>query len=332
MDSLLAALLREGLLDPSRKIASGEEVLVPVRPREDLPAVAARLGARLVEADLAPREERHTPHARVLALLPPAIRPLAPEKWEKLGDVLVLRLAEEALPHARELAAAYAQALACKCVVRDPGGVAGELREMQGELLFGDDPVTTHVESGVRYRLDASRIMFSSGNMLERKRAARLQARGEVVVDMFAGIGYFTLPVAMRSGAAKVIALEKNPLSFRYLQENVRLNGVEGVVEPWLGDNRDYPREGIADRVLMGYFPGTAAFLPKAMRLLKPQGGIIHYHGTAHADKWKDEMTRALLAAARQCGAVVAVQEARSVKSHSPGVVHAVLVARVSRA
>ena len=330
-EALLAALQREGLLDPTRKISKGDEVIVPVRPRADLAALAARLGARLVDTDLAPREERPTPHARVLALLPPGLRPLAPEKWEKLGEVLVLRLADEALPHARALAEAYAEALACKCVVRDPGGVAGELREMQGEILFGDDPVTTMVENGVRYRLDASRIMFSSGNLEERKRAAALRAPGETVVDMFAGIGYFTLPIAMRSGAARVVAIEKNPLSWRFLQENVALNDVERIVEPWLGDNRAFPEEGIADRVLMGYFPGTAKFLPKAMRLLKPAGGIVHYHDTAHAQKWKDEMTRALLAAARACGSVVAVQEARIVKSHSPGVVHVVLVARISR-
>lgn len=329
-DRVVAALHREGLLDPTRKITSGDEVLIPVRARGDLAALAQRHGARLVDAELRARETRLTPHEEVQARLPPELRALAPDKWEKLGDVLVLRLPDAAMPRARELAAAYADALGCRTVVRDPSGVAGELREMRGELLHGEDPETTHVENGVRYRFDASRIMFSSGNVHERKRAAQLRAPGETIVDMFAGIGYFTLPVAMHSGAAKVWALEKNPLSFGYLRENVRLNGVERVVEPWLGDNRDFPHEAIADRVLMGYFPDTAKFLPKAMRLLKPTGGIVHYHDTAHAERWKEELTRALLEAARGCGRVVAVQEARIVKSHSPGVVHAVLVARVA--
>jgi tRNA wybutosine-synthesizing protein 2 len=214
--------------------------------------------------------------------------------------------------------------------VEDVSGVAGELREMEGVLLYGDDPVATHLENGVRYRFDASRIMFSAGNVAERTRAAHLQAAGETVVDMFAGIGYFTLPVALFTGAARVVALEKNAVSFAYLEENARLNRVERVVQPWLGDNRDYPHEGVADRVLMGYFPGCAAFLPKAFRLLKPAGGRIHYHDSAHAERWKDEMTRALLDASRACGRVVAIEEARVVKSHSPGVVHAVLVARVT--
>ncbi|HVM44524.1 MAG TPA: class I SAM-dependent methyltransferase family protein, partial [Candidatus Thermoplasmatota archaeon] len=178
------------------------------------------------------------------------------------------------------------------------------------------------------FRFDASRVMFSSGNVAERARV--IDAPGETVVDMFAGIGYFAIPLALRGGPARVVAIEKNAVSFAYLQENVRLNRVERVVEPWLGDNRDYPHDGIADRVLMGYFPNTARFLPKALALLKPRGGALHYHDTAHERRWKEEMTRALLDASRACGRVVAVQEARVVKSHSPGVVHAVLVARVA--
>lgn len=327
-EEVLRALQAAGLLDPSRKTARGDEVRIPVRWAPDLAQTASKLGALLVDDPLEPREGRPTPHEQVLARLPPALRPLAPERWEKLGDVVVVRLDEAALPQAGLLAAAYADVLGARCVVRDASGVAGELREMRAEVLYGDDPVTTHLENGVRYRFDASRIMFSSGNLAERSRP--IDAAAETVVDMFAGIGYFSIPLALRGGPTRVVAIEKSPLSFRYLRENVALNRVEHVVEPWQGDNRDYPNEGIADRVLMGYFPGTAKFLPKAFALLKPRGGVIHYHDTAHERRWKEEMTASFLEAARACGRVVALEEARVVKSHSPGVVHAVLVARTT--
>jgi tRNA wybutosine-synthesizing protein 2 len=185
--------------------------------------------------------------------------------------------------------------------------------------------VALHVENGVRYRFDASRIMFSSGNLHERMRVAGLPVAGETIVDMFAGIGYFTLPLAVHARPARIHALEKNPLSFRYLVENVALNGVGGVVEPWQGDNREFPREGFADRVMMGYFPRTQQFLPKAVALLKPSGGTLHYHNTAHAETWRAEMEGQVLAVAPGAR----IEEARIVKTHSPGVVHAVIVARV---
>lgn len=284
----------------------------------------------------APRAVHDTPYEQVVARLAPRLPAhlldRVPDRWEKLGHIVVLRLDEELMPHARAIAEAFAAALDVDTVLRDVEGVAGELREMQAAMLLGDDSVTAHVENGVRYRFDASRIMFSSGNVHERKRAAAIPARGETVVDMFAGIGYFTLPLAVHARPARIHALEKNPLSFRFLEENVRLNDVGGIVQPWLGDNRAFPHVGNADRVLMGYFPETQRFLPTAMRLLKREGGMLHYHNTAHADAWADELTRQLFDAAMDAHRGAQVVEARVVKSHSPGVVHGVLVASVGPA
>lgn len=330
-ENAIRALLSAGLLDATRKITAGHEVHIPVKGDDELAAWAARLGARLVDAELPPREGRISPWQQVVALLPAEIRSLVPDKWEQHEDVLVLRLPDALLPRAHEVGAAFAKALRLKSVLHDPEGVSGEFREMRAQLVYGDDSIATHFENGVRYRFDASRIMFSSGNVAERMRAARLPARGETIVDMFAGIGYFTIPLALYAGAARVHAIEKNPASFKFLVENAKLNGVENVVTPWHGDNREFPLVGIADRVMMGYVGGTRAFLPKAFALLKPEGGMIHLHDTSHADSWKEELTRAVLDAARACGTIVGVEGARVVKSYSPGVVHAVLDVRVRR-
>ena len=330
----MRALHEARLLDPTRRIRSGEEVAIPVRDDPSLAEWARRLGGRLVDdAEPVLREGRRSPHEQVVArlreALPAGLAGLAPAKWEQHGDVLVLRLPDELLPHAEAVARAYADALGLRTVIHDPAGVRGELREMAGRILLGADPVATHVENGVRFRFDATRVMFSSGNLHERMRAARLPVRGETVVDMFAGIGYFTLPLAVHARPARVHALEKNPVSHRFLVENVRLNGVEDVVEPWLGDNRDFPLEGVAHRVLMGYFPGTERFLPKALRLLRPEGGILHYHNTAHAERWTEELTRHVFDAAMDKAWAAEVLDARVVKTHSPGVVHAVLAVKV---
>ncbi|MFA5860328.1 MAG: class I SAM-dependent methyltransferase family protein [Candidatus Thermoplasmatota archaeon] len=335
-EAVIRQLLRAGLLDPTRRIASGADVVIPVRSHPSLPSWAHRLGVKLVQdRPLLPRDGRRSPHEEVLDILRPALTPAlldaVPDKWEQHGDVLVLRLPGALREHGPIVGGAFAQVLGLRSVLDDPAGVSGEYREMSATLLWGDDPIATHVENGISYRFDASRIMFSSGNVHERMRVARLPARGETIVDMFAGIGYFTLPLAVHAGAARIHAIEKNPVSFQYLQENARANDVAGIIDPWLGDNREFPLEGIADRVMMGYVGGTRKFLPKAFALLKREGGVIHLHDTAHADHWKDELTRASLDAARACGTVVRVTDARLVKSYSPGVVHAVLELRVRR-
>ncbi len=337
-DKILRALHRAGHLDGTRKTRQDEAfVWLPVTPSEalsiwlrDTPHVALVDGS-----GLEPRALRESPHAQVVAALaasvPAPLLAALPEKWEQHGDVLVLRLPDSLLPFGRDVGRAFAKVFGLKSVLHDAAGVSGELREMQATFLYGDDAVATHVENGIRYKFDASRIMFSSGNLHERMRVAALPAVGETVVDMFAGIGYFTLPLAVHARPLKIHALEKNPASFHYLQENAALNGVLDIIEPWHGDNREFPLEGIADRVHMGYVGGTRAFLPKGFALLKPKGGTLHFHDTAHAMNWKQELTRAVLDAARQCGTVARIDLARVVKTYSPGVVHAVLDVTILR-
>jgi len=148
-------------------------------------------------------------------------------------------------------------------------------------------------------------------------------------VDMFAGIGYFTLPLAIYGKPKCIYACEINPVSVSYLRRNAELNGVSKIVEPLLGDCRKAALEGVADRVVMGYVRGTKNFLDKAMRVLKPEGGIVHYHETYPnallPQKAKEDIGRA----AEKAGRKVEILRFAEVKSYSPGVSHVVVDFRV---
>ncbi len=253
-----------------------------------------------------------------------------PDKWEKLGWVLVLKLTDGL----RRLAPAgqakvyetYATVLSCKSVVEDVSGIAGERREPGSRVLWGNpDTETVHVENGIRYKLDPLKVMFSSGNVDERIRYASFDCRGETVVDMFAGIGYFTLPLAVYGKPGKLYACEINPNAYQYLCENAKLNGVEDIVEPLLGDNRETAPEGIADRISMGYVGTTHLFLDKAMRVLKKEGGIIHYHETCPNELMKTQPLERVRSAAAKAGFGARLLNFKNVKSYSPGVSHVVI-------
>jgi tRNA wybutosine-synthesizing protein 2 len=149
--------------------------------------------------------------------------------------------------------------------------------------------------------------------------------QGETVVDMFAGIGYFSIPIAVHSKPAKIYSIEINPISYGYLCENVHLNKVEGVLEPILGDCREIAPLGIADRVLMGYIGNTNEYLDVAIDVLK-EGGIIHYHESV-PDKLKftrpvDRINEAAIASGRE---MVEILNKRIIKPYSPGVYHVVV-------
>ena len=296
----------------------GDMVLLPLKGENPLPQ------HRLVEAELKRQDRHRRPQERIAEALdlPPELRSLLPDKYERLGHVLVLRLPEPLIEHRFAVAEAYARVLRARAVLLERGIIRGPERRPDVELVYGSETETTHRESGILYRLDPSKVMYSSGNFDEKQRMAALDCRGETVVDMFAGIGYFTLPLAVRAGAKEVIACEINPVAAHYLRVNAKLNGVAERVRVFDGDNRDLPGERFADRVVMGYVNVTWQFLPKAFGLVK-RGGVIHYQDTCSIDR----IPQGLMENVRRGsgGRDFQVLGWREVKAYAPSISHMVM-------
>ncbi len=201
-----------------------------------------------------------------------------PKRYQVVGDVALVKVVgdvnvEEMKHHAKKLFGRL-KSLKTVCFV---SGIEGEFRIPRIVYKVGDSTETIHKEHGILYKLDVSKIMFSKGNLNERMRIRKISKDGEIVVDMFAGIGYFSLGIAKSHPSSTVYAIEKNPTSCKYLKENVKLNKLPNVV-PICGDNRevDFP---MADRIIMGYFPHTEKFLDVAKKKIK-YGGIVHFHNS----------------------------------------------------
>ena len=104
------------------------------------------------------------------------------------------------------------------------GSINGPKREPDVEILVGDNTETIHRENHCFFKLDVAKMMWSKGNTTERKRIGTIVKDGEIVVDMFAGIGYFSIPIAVHSKPEKIYSIEINPVSYSYLKENIALN------------------------------------------------------------------------------------------------------------
>lgn len=326
---LRSALADAGLLDKKHSIIDDDDhIVIPVvsEPPADMLGACS---ARIVQKEFPPRKHRPDPIEliRGSAEVPAQLQWLLPSKWEKLGDVGILKLDDALTPYEAEAARAYAEILGLKTVLREVGVINGAYRRPSTRVIFGGDTVTTHLENGIRYRLDAAEIMFSSGNEEERLRMAGIICDGETVVDMFAGIGYFSLPLAVYQKPRRIIACEINPKAHAFLIENIALNGVEDRVEPYLGDNRTLEGEHFADRIIMGYVKTTHEFLPAAMTYLK-DGGVLHYHETCPNDLLPERPVQRLEEAAGR--ARVEVLRFKEIKSYAPGVAHVVVDARVT--
>ncbi len=163
--------------------------------------------------------------------------------------------------------------------------------------------------------------MWSKGNNNERLRIAKLVDDGETIIDMFAGIGYFSIPIGVHSKASNVYSIEINPNSYYYLCENVKLNKLNNIT-PILGDCKVVTPKYRADRIVMGYVKTTHHYLKVAIDSLN-KGGIIHYHETVPEKLMMDRPVERIKAQAGNRD--VEILKINKIKKYAPGVEHVVV-------
>lgn len=259
-----------------------------------------------------------------------------PSGYQSLGHVAVLNLKPELLARKSEIGAVFLQLFPrFKTVCARTGEIIGLFREPQLEVIAGEPNTEVQVvENGVKYSFDCARLMFAKGNVSERARFAEIVGEREIVVDMFAGIGYFTLPMAVSRKPRRIYAIELNPVAFEYLQKNIELNKVSSIVDAINGDcavevARLVEQGVVADRVVMGYLPAPKEQLPAAIAILK-KGGMLHYEGVTLAGSDAVELLADVVgAAAAAVGRKVELVNLQRVKSYGPKKEHVVLDCRV---
>lgn len=164
--------------------------------------------------------------------------------------------------------------------------LSGEFRVGEYDIIYGDSTETIHKEFGCRFKVDPTKTYFSERFSTERKRVVDQIISGEKVLVMFAGVGPFAVLAARKKSVENVVAVEKNPVAFSYLEENIRLNDVEDVVEAYEGDVRDVlpSLEEDFDRVVMP-LPGLAnRFLD--LVLSQDSGLYVHYYRFLEDEDW----------------------------------------------
>lgn len=227
-------------------------------------------------------ELRRWAEARGLAWSP-ELEADVPRAWQRHGDLTLLGDdCFQAEPWRRlgpELWGAVASALGARRLAKRGRVSPDGTRTPSVTLLLGDHGWVEHTDNGIRYTFDVTRCMFSFGNITEKLRVASLPCAGEVLVDLYAGIGYFTLPFLVHAGAAFVHACEWNPHAALALRKNLELNGVADRCQIHFGDNRELELSNVADRVNLGLIPSSQEGWPVACQVLrKDVGGILHIH------------------------------------------------------
>jgi len=219
---------------------------------------------------------------------------LLPRGFQTVGSAIIVKLNPKLLKDKNIIGEKCLELLpSIKSVYLNLGIIKGQFRTPEKvEFLAGENnPIVEHKEHNVLYRFDITKIMFSKGNVNERKYLSTIIKENETIVDMFAGIGYFSLPIAKNAKPAKIYSIELNPASYRFLTENIILNNLEEIIVPIEGNCREevvkLSKAGIrADRVIMGVFPAPKDYIKEALTVAKEIGAIYHYEGVREKDNY----------------------------------------------
>lgn len=244
-------------------------------------------------------------------------------KWKRIGDILILdsKFQYDSYQDLENLSKKHNVKTIMKI-----DHIQGTKREPVYNIIYGSETETINKENGCLFKLDLAKVMWSKGNNNERLRIAKLVEDDEVVLDMFAGIGYFSIPIGVHSNAKQIYSIEINPNSYFYLNENIKLNKLDNVT-PILGDCKIHAPKYKADRIVMGYVKTTHHYLDVAINSLNG-GGILHYHETVPEKLMKTRPVDRIISQAGDRD--VEILKINKIKKYAPGVEHIVVDARIN--
>lgn len=162
-------------------------------------------------------------------------------------------------------------------VFEQVGGIEGDLRLRKLRHVAGENrTLTVHKENGCLFRVDIAKCYFSPRLSTERLRIAKMTDSRERVLNMFAGVGPFSITIAKKAGA-RVTSCELNEYAYRLHLENNKCNKVENYMTTLNADASELPSilEPGFDRVLMPHPSQSHRFVSTAVAMARP-GAVIH--------------------------------------------------------
>ena len=276
------------------------------------------------------------------------------KSYDLIGDILVIRIPPDVYAQREVIAEALHTIYPrMRTIAAVPlyAHTDERYRTRALEVIWGEERLeTTYKEHGCRFKANLKHVFLTPRLSHERMRIAQKVIPGETIINMFAGVGCFSILIAKLQPRTKIYSIDVNPHAFDYMKENVALNKVDGQVIPVLGDAREETEKlrGVADRVLMPLPEQAHAFLPSAVRALDLDKGIrgagteaegvIHYYAVSTGRKepalFSVPFKRAQASIASAFGGSVRIEldEQRIVRSVGPRTYHVALDLRCARA
>ncbi len=227
--------------------------------------------------------------------IPEKLHEFIPKAYDVIGEIAVVDIADEVMVYKKQIGEAlYSLFPSLKTVYRKASAVSGQLRTRGLELIAGEKKCETiHLEHGLSIFVDACETYFSPRLSYEHKRVADLVKEGEIIIDLFTGVGPFPLHIAQNHDAT-IYAIDVNQKAIKSLEKSLSLNRLKGHIKPLHGDCRELASSlPKADRVIMNLPSYSQEYIDVVCQILKP-GGIIHFYQFVATEDGKDRVVSIL--------------------------------------
>ena len=202
--------------------------------------------------------------------------------FDIIGDITIIKIPEQ-LEDKKEILAKILinKIKTVNTVFQQISSVQGEYRTRKLSFLTGINKTNTEYrEHGCRFKVDVLNTYFSPRLSTERLRISQMINKKEKIINMFAGVGTYSIILAKKNPDCIVYSIDSNPDAHNLCIINSKLNKVQDRVIPILGNARliiDNHLKGKATRVLMPLPEQASEFIDSAIMALENNKGIIHY-------------------------------------------------------
>jgi len=329
-EKCLARVKKMSLFNREYRVQREQGYLLVPLTRELLAVELLELKKVLPQAEICTRRfyERVGRQNKLVDLLAVKLQPhlvaSLPHAIDFVGDIAVVEIPPELEIYKKIVGEAIMMAYkSVRTVLAKSSAISGVYRLRTFEVVAGEAKTeTVHKEFGCSFHVDLAKAYFSPRLSYEHNRVASLVREGETVVDMFTGVGAFPILIAKKQRDVQVYAIDVNPDAFEFLKKNVSVNRVGSVVTPILGDAKEIATSeltGTADRVIMNLPETAIEYVGVACRVIKPEGGVIHYYEFSNSSHSTETAISRLTEAIRQSSRCVEkVLAARIVRGVAP--------------
>jgi len=226
------------------------------------------------------RNETNPRSYKEIVSIPENVKSELPTSYDVLGDIILIKLPKNLIAHQKEIGESLLKTNKNIRTVCSIEPIKGEFRTRYVKIIAGEDrTITTHKEYGLQFEIDIKKNYFSPRLATERKRVSNLIKRGEIVVDLFAGVAPFSIMIAKYANPKIIYAIDKNKEAVKLAKQNVKRNNVLDKIEVIHADAKEIHNilSIRADRIIMNLPFSAYLFFSSALKMVD-KNCTIHYY------------------------------------------------------